>query len=123
MCQSPLTLWGSKNACKFQYRYTMYYDHIQPSFCLFSSLGSQHALCSTSCHFFLFNCIQLVLPIHERVSGHPLVYNQPTSGHTPKENDSPSFSTHQLPITLQLEVGPHKLLLSQDGIFNWLTLV
>lgn len=29
----------------------------------------------------------------------------PTSGHTPKENDSSSLSTHQLPITLQLEVG------------------
>lgn len=71
---------------------------------------------------FLFNCIQLVFPIYERVSGHPLVYKQPTSGHTPKENDSSSLFSHQLPITLQLEVGPHKLLLIQDGIFNWLTL-
>lgn len=42
--------------------------------------------------------VQLVLPICSWICGHTLGHEQPTSSCIPKENESPFFSTYQLPI-------------------------
>lgn len=53
--------------------------------------------------------------------GYPPGHGQPTSAHLPKTSDSPSLTSHQLPVGPQLWAGPWEPL--RVGIINWLDLV